>query len=135
MQIAINGLTLILCLWFCYTDLKERRISNALTYPAVIILLLLRLLEPDFYFGLIPAGVLFFCWLINPRWAGEGDIKLVAVIGLAFGLYPTLTVLFWMGAAATVFIILYQLFARKKIISVPLAPFITIGAVITLLPF
>lgn len=119
---------LILCFWFSYTDIKERRISNKLTYPAIIVLLVFRLVfSPEYLLGLIPGAVLFLVFMISPRSLGAGDVKLVALLGLCIGLERTVGALLLM----CILVFLYQggrrLLSLEAQISVPLAPFLTLG--------
>jgi len=117
-----------LCCWFSYTDIKERRISNKLTYPAILLLLVFRILSsPEFLWGLIPGAVFFLIFMISPRSLGAGDVKLVLLLGLGIGLERTAVALFLM----CIFVILYlggrRLLSLGVQRSVPLAPFLTLG--------
>lgn len=119
---------LILCCWFSYTDIKERRISNKLTYPAIIALLVFRVVfSPEYLWGLIPGAVLFLVFMISPRSLGAGDVKLVALLGLCIGLERTVVALLLM----CIFVLLYQggrkLLSMEVPTSVPLTPFLTLG--------
>ncbi len=98
----VLGLTLIISV---ITDLKHRRILDIVTVPAFAVLLLIRLaweglggLETGFVSGLLAAaacGGLFALLAWRGR-MGWGDVKLMAVVGAAFG-YP-------LGLAALIFI-------------------------------
>lgn len=76
------------------TDLKSRRVPDWLTYPAWALLLLLRYLAwgvGDFETGLVSGVVaslgaagMFALWALRQR-MGWGDVKLVGVVGAAFG--------------------------------------------------
>lgn len=119
---------LILCCWFSYTDIEERRISNKLTYPAIIVLLVFRIAcSPEYFWGLIPGAVLFLVFMISPRSLGAGDVKLVALLGLCIGLEQAVVTLLLM----CIFVFLYQgvrkLLSAEAQPSVPLAPFLTLG--------
>lgn len=120
------GLILI-CIWITYTDMRERRISNKLMIPAFFILCVIRIWEPSYYVGLIPALSLFLIWWVNPNFLSEGDIKLFAVIGLVFGLLGTISVFFWMLTAAIFFRIGYRWFIGKSLLRIPMGPFILAG--------
>ncbi|MGG1669977.1 prepilin peptidase [Paenibacillus sp. NRS-1783] len=130
---ALEGLLFFLCSWCSYTDLKERRISNVCTYAALLILCVIRLFDPVFYLGLVPAILLFLAWLFKPDAIGEGDIKLFAVIGLAIGFNYTIMVLFWTCLGALIFMTLYRVVKSRKLASIPLAPFILIGLFIAII--
>lgn len=133
MSFVVKGLLVLMCSWLSYTDLKERRISNIWTYAALLILCVIRLFDPVFYLGLVPAILLFFGWLFKPDAIGEGDIKLFAVIGLAIGLDYTITVLFWTCLGALIFMSFYRVIKSRKLASIPLAPFILLGLIATII--
>ncbi|WP_238656062.1 A24 family peptidase [Paenibacillus piscarius] len=117
---------IMLCCWFSYTDITERRISNKLTYPAILSLLVLRIgFSPEYLWGLVPGAVLFLIFMISPRSLGAGDVKLVALLGLCIGLERVVVTLLLM----CIFVFLYlggrKLLSVETQISVPLAPFLT----------
>ncbi|WP_280767995.1 A24 family peptidase [Paenibacillus sp. PastH-2] len=119
---------LILCCWFSYTDITERRISNTLTYPAILVMLVFRIVcSPEYLWGLIPGAVLFLIFMIIPRSLGAGDVKLVALLGLCIGLERAVAALLLM----CIFVLLYQggrkMLSVEAQLSVPLAPFLTLG--------
>lgn len=76
------------------TDLRERRVLDVVTYPAWALLLLLRVIgegvgdaERGLVSGLLGsacAGGIFSFFALRKR-MGWGDVKLVAVVGAAFG--------------------------------------------------
>ncbi|QDA30202.1 prepilin peptidase [Paenibacillus polymyxa] len=153
MSSAVEGLLLLMCSWFSYTDIKERNISNHWTYAGLSILVIYRLFDPAFFLGLIPAAVLLLCWFFIPRSIskgelsgdqhcslreynppfGEGDIKLFGVIGLALGLERTFAVFFWTCLFAVIFVKSYWIVKRRKLISLPLAPFILLALIFTMI--
>lgn len=119
---------LILCCWFSYTDITERRISNTLTYPAILVFLVFRIMcSPEYLWGLIPGAVFFLIFMISPRSLGAGDVKLVAMLGLCIGLERAVVALLSM----CIYVFLYQggrkLLTLEVQLSVPLAPFLTLG--------
>lgn len=119
---------LILCCWFSYTDIIERRISNKLTYPAIIFLLVFQILcSPEYLWGLIPGAVFFLIFMISPQSLGAGDVKLVMLLGLCIGLERTLVVLFLMCIFVFVYLGGRRLLSLEVQCSVPLAPFLTLG--------
>lgn len=134
---TINMLLIIclimLCCWFSYTDITERRISNKLTYPAILSLLVLRIgFNPEYLWGLVPGALLFLVFMISPRSLGAGDVKLVALLGLGIGLERAVLALLMM----CIFVFLCQggrkLLSVETQISVPLAPFLTAGLLWTI---
>uniref|UniRef100_UPI00403F9993 prepilin peptidase n=1 Tax=Paenibacillus sp. FSL K6-1096 TaxID=2921460 RepID=UPI00403F9993 len=116
---------IMLCCWFSYTDVTERRISNKLAYPTILSLLVLRIgFSPEYLWGLVPGAVLFLVFTISPRSLGAGDVKLVGLLGLCIGMERAVVTLWLM----CVFIWEEEkLLSVKTRISVPLAPFLTAG--------
>ncbi|WP_420800496.1 prepilin peptidase [Paenibacillus piscarius] len=118
----------MLCCWFSYTDITERRISNKLTYPAILSLLVLRIgFSPEYLLGLAPGALLFLIFMISPRALGAGDVKLVAERAVVTLLLMCIFVFLYLGGR--------KLLSVETQISVPLAPFLTvrlIWAVVTL---
>ncbi len=79
-------------------------------------------------------GVLLFLALITRGGMGDGDIKLVAALGLWLGLEPTMLTLFLafvLGGLSSVLLLLFKLKTRKDFI--PFAPFIAIAGFISAL--
>lgn len=136
--IAIFALVLI-------TDLERRLILNVVTYPAIILAILVSPFTPDMTprYALLGGvvGFLFF-WLV--AWVGNsvfghgalgaGDVKLAAFIGLIVG-YPLiieaiiLTII--IGALVSFFLLITRI--RRMRDPIPYGPFLVAGAVITLL--
>lgn len=133
MTIIFTVLLVVLCLWFSFTDITTRRISNSITHPVFIFLLICRLFESSFLWGLIPAALLMMLFLINPNSIGAGDIKLLAIIGLCLGLSSTIPVIFGMCVSALIYLILRRILSRPQMMSIPLAPFMTVGVLFSIL--
>lgn len=122
---------LILCCWFSYTDITERRISNKLIYPAILCLLVFRILfSPEYLWGLIPSVLLFLVFMISPRSLGAGDVKLIALLGIDIGLERAVVALLFM----CIFVFLYlggrRMLSLEGQSSVPMAPFLTLGLLV-----
>lgn len=85
--------------------------------------------------GLFIGGGLFLLIAIITKGAmGGGDIKLVAVLGLLFGLKKILLIIFLsfiMGAIISILLLLFKIKKRKDYI--PFGPFICIGGLITII--
>lgn len=123
----------ILCCWFSYTDIKERRISNKLTYPAILFLLIFRVLcGPEHLWGLVPGTVFFLIFMISPRSLGAGDVKLVALIGLCIGVERAVVALFLMCVFVFVYLGGRKLLSLEVPRSVPLAPFLTLALLVVI---
>jgi leader peptidase (prepilin peptidase) / N-methyltransferase len=148
-------------LWSCiflvviFIDLEHQLILNRLTYPAAVVALIIlgvdsifpdigilgsfKLVpQPSILSGLIAGaiGFIFFMvvFLINPRGLGMGDIKLVALIGLATGFPLNLVALFIgiiIGGVAAVVLLLTRKKGRKDVM--PYGVFLGIGPIIALL--
>ena len=132
LQIIIEIFLLTVLVISTITDLKNRTIRNNITYPSFVILALLRVFEGEwiYFIGLVPALFFFLLYMIAPKGLGAGDIKLFAVIGLALGLEQTIGVLFWMSVGFLLSI-LFQKIRKTSVHSLPLAPFMLIGYLIT----
>src|SRR5689334_22196323 len=106
------------------TDLRSRRIPNALTGPAALAAIAFG---GHLAAGALAAALLGVAALGRPDGMGLGDAKLAGVMGLCLGA-PVLTALL-VACAATV---AYGLAARVR--ALPFAPFLALGAVAALVP-
>jgi Flp pilus assembly protein protease CpaA len=120
------------------TDLRERRIPNALTLPALVIVFGLLglaggwpLVWNAFLGGAACAVPLLFAAL--PGWIGMGDVKLIAISGAAAGWPGALSVLLLVALAGGVQAILQWIWAvsrgRERPRYVPYACSIAAGTV------
>jgi leader peptidase (prepilin peptidase)/N-methyltransferase len=147
--------------WSCvflviiFIDLEHQLILNIITYPAIVVALVLLGLDsifpgagilgnlnlvpqPSIVSGLIAGAIcfvfFFIVFLINPRGLGIGDIKLVTIFGLAMGFPLGLVALFigiiFGGLVAVVFLIFGRK-GRKDIM--PYGAFLGIGPIVALL--
>lgn len=115
-----------------FTDLEFGIIPNKVTYPGIVVGLLLSFftvgvtsaIEGALLFG----GMLFIAGLVFPRGLGGGDIKLAAMIGIFCGLDRTVMA---MGIASVLGLIYVTvlLIARKVTLksAVVYGPFLAIG--------
>lgn len=133
-------------LFLGWMDIKTRKIPNKI----LLLMLFLRFL---FFFaetvldvsfvrqnlvfmlagGMLAGGILLICRLVSRDSIGMGDIKLFIVLGMYFG-YDILYVMFFSFLCSA----LYSLFmmAGKKITkkdTIPLAPFVWFGTVLSIL--
>ena len=126
-------------------DIRERRIPNAITYPAIFFALLFLSTVGTFLdsgpklsralIGLfVTFGVFLSLHVISPNGIGLGDVKLSALLGLSLGWISIDALIFGLFA---IFIIsgLYSLVLiirnpRMLSASIPFAPFMTLGYLI-----
>jgi prepilin signal peptidase PulO-like enzyme (type II secretory pathway) len=116
-------------------DWKYQLVLNVMTYPAILAVLLLHLLQPDANLrGVLLGGgfafAIFFltAWL-KPGDLGGGDIKLAALIGLVFGFPGVLGALLvgaLAGGAATAALLFKGSGLKARM---PYAPFLCLGAI------
>ena len=107
-----------------YTDIKKREIPNSISVTIGVLSLL------NFHiFGILAALPFFIAAVLEPNKMGGGDIKLTAAVGLYLGFFQTL-----LGAVLglALSLIFYVLSGRKNK-AMPLAPFLSIGFVVTML--
>lgn len=115
----LSDILLILVVSIClYTDLKERKIYNAVLLPALLIGVTLNVINMGFngmVFSLIGFG-LGLGLLIIPFFLGGiggGDVKLLAVIGAIKGWYFLIYTALGMGIAGGIIAIFILLFRKR----------------------
>lgn len=121
-------------------DYKYRLILNLLTYPAIVLALIVNILvlqQPVLHIllGVVFAfGLFYVTALVRPNGLGGGDIKLAALIGAIFG-FPQVLFALIASAVASALIIGALLLSRRFTLkdSIPYAPFLCLGAVIILI--
>ena len=121
-------------------DLKFRLVLNVLVYPAAIAVLMIQLvlLRQDPFTTIMGGGLAFAifaltAWL-NPGGLGGGDIKLATLIGFAFGFPQVLwALLAGVGAGAVAAFWLLAPRRRGEKSHIPYAPFLCLGAMLTLI--
>lgn len=120
------------------SDIRYMRIPNAVLLAFLPPLLLLRLLEPDgrsyaeYALGAIAGGgVLLLVALLSRGGMGMGDVKLLALIGLALGWKGALLTLLLGSFAGTAAGLVLLLRRRSKLRQpMPFGPFLMLGALI-----
>jgi leader peptidase (prepilin peptidase) / N-methyltransferase len=121
------------------TDLERRVIPNAFLLPgAVAGIAIVASTEPDLLPQHLVAAViagagLFAVALVDPGGMGMGDVKLAATMGVYLGPAVALALLIGFVCAAVLGVALIArdgAAARKR--GIPLAPFLTVGGVVTL---
>ena len=123
-----------------YTDLRKRLIYNWVTFPGMLYFLIYHLVTKfdqmiTYVLGfLILGGITLVIALISNS-IGGGDIKLFALLGLAFDMNVGLDVYFFTYMSAVIIgiplLILGKVFPERiKIKDLPMAPFMAIGTVV-----
>jgi len=131
-----------------FIDLEYRLILNKVTYPAVIVALIISIFnpQPDGLIDGVPGvinhiiggafGFIFFLTvaIIKPGGMGFGDVKLAGLIGLVTGM-PMVLVALFLGIVAPgiAAIVLLLLRFKKGKDAVPYAPFLGSGVIIALI--
>lgn len=153
--------------WSCifiniiYIDLEHQLILNKVTYPAMVIaliILVINIFAPDqgilsnlrvfdnqemipvnsVVSGLLGGGIFFVffvvVFLVNPRGLGMGDIKLAALIGLTTG-FPLVFVSMFVGIVLGGIVAVLLIFLRKKGRKdiMPYGVFLGVGPIVALL--
>ncbi|SES21459.1 leader peptidase (prepilin peptidase) / N-methyltransferase [Gracilibacillus ureilyticus] len=123
-----------------FTDLKSRRIYNWLTFPGMIYFGLYHLvfnLQNIFTYilGFLLVGGICFLIAMFSNSLGGGDIKLLALLGLAFGINAGFYILLYSylltAVIAVPILILKKINPDKMYIKeIPMAPFIALGTFI-----
>ena len=122
------------------TDLRERILPNAITYPGIVIGLLCSLvLPPGIASALLGAAFgAFGLWALGAIMTrvmgkdalGLGDVKMVAMIGAFLGWDLTLVTLAIASFAGSIIGVLVIAITRNREYMIPLGTFLAIGAVI-----
>lgn len=123
------------------TDALSFRVPNVVTYPAIVGALVVGAIMPDANLaeviagGALAGGVLLLPALFTGGVGmGMGDVKLAAFVGLALGftnVAPALLFMALAGGLAAVLLLATGL--RKRREPIPYAPFISAGALATIL--
>jgi leader peptidase (prepilin peptidase) / N-methyltransferase len=120
-------------------DLRAHRLPDRIVLPAAAIVLAAQIaISPDraleWTLGALGAFVLLFAAaLLNPRGLGMGDVKLALLLGAALGWTVAVALFLGFAAAALAGIVMIMRSgwaARKE--SLPLGPFLAVGAVLAL---
>ena len=119
------------------TDFEHRLIPDRVVLPATALVLALRTLDDpgiEWAVGALAAGLaLFVVVLVYPQGIGMGDVKLAALLGAALGYFVAIGLFVGFFAAfvpAAVLLVRGGRDARKE--TIPLGPFLALGAVVTL---
>ena len=121
-------------------DYKYRLVLNVLTYPGIVLALIMNLFvlrQPALHIllGVVFAfGLFYVTALIRPNSLGGGDIKVAALIGAIFGFPQVLWALIASAAASA--IVIAALLSSHRLMrkdTIPYTPFLCLGAVIVLI--
>ena len=121
-------------------DFKYRLVLNVLTYPAIVVLLVLNLVTLPHQTanillgGGIAFGIFFLTAWLRPGELGGGDVKLATLIGVAFG-FPQMLLALLVGAGIGGVVVIFLLVSRKAgwKSQIAYAPFLCLGAMALLL--
>jgi prepilin signal peptidase PulO-like enzyme (type II secretory pathway) len=140
-HLAIVGAYICVLVACAATDLLAYRVPNVITYPAMLGALAVGALTPGAEIkdvlggGLIAGGCLLVPSIITGgAGMGMGDVKLAAFAGFALGFSGAIAMLVLMaigGGIVAILLLLTRL--RKRGEPMPYAPFISAGALATLL--
>jgi leader peptidase (prepilin peptidase)/N-methyltransferase len=153
----VSGLLVAACVWrfglhaeslvasfFCLalvtvsaTDLEHRIIPNRIVLPAAAVVLVGQTLvhpSPEWAIAAVAAsGFLLAAALIYPAGMGMGDVKLALLLGAMLG--RTVPVALFLGMLAALVPGVYLLArhgSKGRKMGVPLAPFLSLGALVAL---
>ena len=123
-----------------FIDLKHYLVLNKVVYPAIVIALIVAAstqfhdIKIPLLGGLVGSGLLFMVAVISRGGMGMGDVKLALFIGIIVGLWHAFVFLLVSVIIGGVFAA-GLLFAKKKgrKESIPFAPFLILGGVVTML--
>jgi leader peptidase (prepilin peptidase) / N-methyltransferase len=124
-------------------DLSHRIIPNVITYPGMVVGLVLSGVTglPGWWsslIGLLVGGGLLWLlafgyeWLARKEGMGGGDIKLLAMIGAFLGWPGVLVVIFIASSIGTLVGLPMVLWKKDRSYQIPFGPFLSLGAVIYL---
>lgn len=145
--LIMSGIVAIILLGFSIYDWKTKRVPNkalALFIPVILFMTVLRYFNTQadiwLYIGhcalgsLIGGGLLLTSALISHgQGIGGGDIKLAALIGIYYGPYDMLFILFFATLFACVFGLIKRSITKSKDLQIAFVPFITMSACILMI--
>ena len=133
--VQFAAIFILLCIG-SYKDIKTREIPNWISI--IIALTAVINFRLDNLWGLIVA-VIFFSVALSTGKIGGGDVKLIAALSVACGLWGSFALLLFAQIAMLVFygvsVIVQKLRGRTASKSLPFVPFITFGYVLTAILF
>jgi prepilin peptidase CpaA len=136
-QIALWTLLAAALLISAFTDIRQQRILDVVTYPVIVIALTLRWvewgwgsLEEGLLSGLVAAGLAAAPLAVFAlrRTMGWGDVKLMAAVGAVLG-YPLVwAVLLYVSLCGGVLTVVLLLWKGNRTYAVPYGVAIALGA-------
>lgn len=129
--ISVLGVTMV-------SDFRYYYVSDRVVILGLISLIILVYFEKDFMFYKIISGIVMFLLMFLIKIIGDksfkreslggGDVKLLGLIGLALGFYPTLISLI-ISCSMT---LVYYFLSKQDEKEIPFGPFLLIGALLVL---
>jgi prepilin signal peptidase PulO-like enzyme (type II secretory pathway) len=133
LETFVSLILFVFLLALTMTDIRAKLMPNKIVYPGLLLMLLLRLLihpEPIWMYaiGFVVGGGLLTLLALVPNGMGGGDIKLFALIGLAFGWQTVLFALFFASVWGTLIGLPLKWAGKiKPRQPIPFGPFILLG--------
>lgn len=131
MRLSISIAVCLYLLYIAYVDLKTKKIYNKSLVPLAILGVLysvffsadMMLSFKGFAFG----GIFFIVmYVLSKGNVGEGDIKLVAILGLFLGLYKTMIFIFLACVLQVIFFMVRKVGFKE---TAPFGPSLCISAI------
>jgi leader peptidase (prepilin peptidase)/N-methyltransferase len=147
LQFFVYAFLTIILIMDAFADLKAQIIPNGLNFigflAGAILIYYTTIQDPmagvDLLLGMLTGGGTFFLIgllalvIYRKEGMGMGDIKLMAVLGMFFGLYNTVQIFilsFFIGAIGSIFLMVTKL--KKGNEYMAFGPYIVISAIITM---
>jgi leader peptidase (prepilin peptidase)/N-methyltransferase len=131
---AVQGLLVVIAA----EDLRTRRIPNAITGPAVLVIVLLRIAFASSVLTVtVIAGIATFCGFLGLAVVarggfGMGDVKLAGLLGVLLGasVVPALLIGTLAGAGASIAVLMRS---RSRATTFAYGPYLCLGAALVIL--
>ncbi|MBI2863413.1 MAG: prepilin peptidase [Chloroflexi bacterium] len=141
-DLAFDALYSVIFALIFVVDLEHRLVLNVVVLPAALVVIASALIRPAPVSVLISAliggavgfGLLCVFFFVYPQGLGAGDVKLAGLIGLMLG-WPTVLPGLLLGFALAAVVSIGLLVTRRASFKsyIPYAPFLVVGAFLTLL--
>ena len=135
----VQALTAGLLVWLAALDLEFRLVPNRIVLPATaVVLTLTAVLEPSLaaehaLAAVGAGGLLLLAAMLRPGDLGMGDVKLGLLLGAMLGSSVVTAAMVGFGAVTLVGVALLARSGRSALKRrLPLAPFLALGAIVTL---